>query len=545
MKKIIYLLMVTALVFTSACNPMDDIYDELDAEGTTPIAGEASFEMSDDDYDFLELSYGSFNSVDEAKEKIPSLLTNKYPVWGDESLVEVIYKLYDPIRIEDYTVTDSDYDALIDMGAIQGAHLSSDEDINAFFTYKYPQATEGSYVELTYNKLAGKIAYTLTNDDYSLVGNGSYNNFDIRTGKGEEDIEVRREKIEKILLNNFPDTPVNQQYLVSYQAFNNSYNTVTLEMLVQYDGTNYNMVTGTEYEFTDANNDLVAAELLETYPGPAGNLASYGTYDRRPSNDNYWSDDMLLEAINIVLMDVDPTAVEGTKYSVSIPTYMGSGQYPILTVLVQLNNGSYDKLPDTLVELTTLFALTSDWAEPFTLTEEDYTAMGQSYPNFSDEDLAWYRIGIYLGSKYPYAEADDMTAVSYDLYDGGLETEYVNFLFDGEKWNAIPSVVNQTLKFGQDGTSWVPDNTIKYTLTGADYALTGDDNYGNYYVKGMETDAAINDVVLPNLNIVLPVNFPGAEEGQKFNVFYNVYTGAGEVWNTKVILTDGEYVLQE
>lgn len=34
-------------------------------------------------------------------------------------------------------------------------------------------------------------------------------------------------------------------------------------------------------------------------------------------------------------------------------------------------------------------------------------------------------------------------------------------------------------------------------------------------------------------------------EGQKFNVSYNVWTGGDEVWSTKVILTDGVYVLNE
>ena len=33
-------------------------------------------------------------------------------------------------------------------------------------------------------------------------------------------------------------------------------------------------------------------------------------------------------------------------------------------------------------------------------------------------------------------------------------------------------------------------------------------------------------------------------EGQKFAVSYNVYSGANEVWEMKVILTGGVYVLQ-
>lgn len=547
MKKIVYLLMAFTLVFTTACDPMEDVYKEI-GDTSEIITGETNLTVSDDEYTDdkedggLGLSYTSFNSVDQAKELIPDYLAYKYPVWEKGSLVNVTFNLYDPVIVTDYTVSSDDYDALIASGAISGAHLSSDSDINDFFTYKYPQADQGTYVNLTYNKLAGKIAYTLTDADYTLVGNGNYKNFDIRTGKAEEDIEVRREKIETILLNNYPDTPTNQQYLVSYQAFNNSYNTVTLEMLLEFDGTNYNMVTGTEYEFTDDDILLIQTELGATYPGPTANVVKYGSFDRRTTSDNYWSDEMLVEAINVVLKNLDPTAAEGAKYAVTFVVYDGSTHDE--SMLVQLNGGVYDKLPDSLIEVTTVFALTNNWAEPFTLTKEDYTAMGQSYPNFSDEDLAWYRIAIYLKSIYPYAEADDMTAVAYDLYSGSVETEYVNFVFDGVNWNAIPSVIETSLKFGQDGTTWVPDNTIKYTLTAADYELVGNGYYQNFDVRSGKAEES-EEVRLDKINTILLNNFPGMEEGQKYSVNYNVYSGAAEVWTMNVILVGTEYVIQE
>lgn len=546
MKKIIYLIMAFTMVFTTSCDPMEDVYDEI-GESEEVIVGEISITLSDDDYDDLDLSYGNFSSLDDAKSMIPNLLADKYPVWGDGSLVNVNFNLYDPIRVENYTVTNSDYEALIDAGAIQSSHLSSSYDINDFFTYKYPQAEPGDYVQLTYNRLASKIAYTLTDADYTLVGNGNYKNFDIRTGKAEEDIEVRREKIETILLNNFPDTPVNQQYSVSYAAFNNDYENVVLEMLVEFDGTNYNMVTGTEYEFTSDDVDFVAAELADTYPGPAANVAQYRSFDRRTTSSNYWSDAMLIDAINVVINNFDPTAAEGTKYSVTFVVYDGTTHDE--TILVQLNNGVYGKLPDPLIEETTLFALTDDWAEPLTLTRDDYTALGQSYPNFSDEDLAWYRIAIYLKTMYPYAEEGDLVAVSYDLYSGSVETEYVNFIFDGTNWGAIPSVIETSLKFGHDGNVWIPDNTIKYTLTTADYDSLGTEyGYPGYYdnidVREGKENYKNENEILAYINTVLLNNFPGMAEGQKFAVSYNVYSGTAEVWEMKVILSGGVYVLQ-
>ncbi|MCF6166920.1 hypothetical protein [Lutibacter sp.] len=539
MKKFIYLLPVLALFFT-ACDPMEDINAVLDAQEQV-ISGEATLTLSDDDYDALNLNYGNFSSIEDAKTMIPGLLLDRYPIWGEGSLVNVNFNLYDPIRVEDYTVTSSDYNALLDMGDIQGAHLSNNYDINDFFTYKFPQADKGSYVRLTYNKLSEQILYTLTDDDYALVGNGNYDNFDIRTGKNEEDIEVRREKIETILLNNFPDTPVNQQYLVSYAAFNNSYNTVILEMLLEFDGTNYNMVTGIEYTLTDADFELIGTHFSDTYPDPAYSAGRYHNFDRRSDRDSYWSNEMIAEALDLILKNLDPAAPEGTKYSVDMAIYDGSSG--TLNMLVQLDGGFYGKLPETLIEETTLFALTDKWDVPFTLNDEDYTEMGQNYPNFSDEDLAWYRIAIFLKSQFPYAEVNDMIAVSYDLYNGGINTKYVNFIFDGTIFNAIPDVVEETIKFGHDGTTWVPDNTIKYTLTSADYALVGNDRYNNFDVREGRDEETV-EARLAKINTILLNNFPGMAEGQKFAVSYNVYTGAAEVWEMKVILSGGQYVLQ-
>jgi len=540
MKKIIYLVMVIGLVFT-ACDPMEDIYDDLDAQENV-ITGDIAFTLSDEDYETLELSFGNFSSIEDAKTMIPGLLEDKYPVWGKGALANVTFNLYDPIIVEDYAVTSSDYDALIDMGDIQGAHLSSSNDINDFFTYKYSQSKDGSYVNLTYNKLSEKIAYTLTDDDYDLVGNGNYDNFDIRTGKAEEDIEVRRTKIETILLENFPDTPVNQQYLVSYAAFNNSYENVVLEMLLEFDGASYNMVTGIEYTLTDADFTLIGTELSTKYPDPAASAGNYKNFDRRSDRSGYWSDDMIIEALDIVLKVLNPAAAEGTKYSVDMAIYDGSSG--TLTMLVELNGGSYGRIPDSLIEETTLFALTNNyWDVPFTLAPDDYTEMGQNYPNFSDEDLAWYRIAIFLETEYPYAEAEDMVAVSYDLYDSGVTTKYVNFVFNGSTWDAIPSVVESAIQFGHDGDVWVPDNTINYTLTSADYELVGNGRYGNFDVRAGKAEES-EEVRLEKINTILLNNFPGAAEGQKYNVFYNVYSGANEVWNMEVIKVGTEYVLQ-
>ena len=114
MKNIIYLLAFVAVLFVS-CDPLDDVYEELDALSSDVVVGETALTLTDDDYDDLGLNFGNFNSTDQAKSLIPGLLTDKFPVWGKGSLAEVTYELYAPKQEQDsivrYTVTTEDYDS--------------------------------------------------------------------------------------------------------------------------------------------------------------------------------------------------------------------------------------------------------------------------------------------------------------------------------------------------------------------------------------------------------------------------------------------------
>ena len=53
------------MVFTS-CDPLEDIYSDLDALKTDGIFGNVTRTLSDDDYDDLDLSDKNFSSIDDA-----------------------------------------------------------------------------------------------------------------------------------------------------------------------------------------------------------------------------------------------------------------------------------------------------------------------------------------------------------------------------------------------------------------------------------------------------------------------------------------------
>jgi len=367
MKKFIYLLPVLALFFT-ACDPMEDINAVLDAQEQV-ISGEATLILSDDDYDALDLNYGNFSSIDDAKAMIPELLSDKFPVWGEGSLATVTFKWYNPRKTEK---------------------------------------------SLT--------VYTVSSDDYSNLG-FTYGNF-------------------------------------------SSFNQIVTFLDWKYPNPTYRMLVSLKYKYY---------------------------------------------------------------------------------------NGSTNTLKNGFIYVN------GEWNFLQGFTSDEYNAMGENYDNFTSKTTAEARIPIYLKDYYKYEtkNAGDIQGIMYNIYqkdyddidgDGSTsdKTAYsyaIYYIYDGNNWSEYNNVAEETIKFGHDGTTWVPDNTIKYTLTSADYALIGNDRYNNFDVRAGKDDESV-EARLAKINTILLNNFPGMAEGQKFAVSYNVYTGAAEVWEMRVILSGGQYVLQ-
>ena len=193
------------------------------------------------------------------------------------------------------------------------------------------------------------------------------------------------------------------------------------------------------------------------------------------------------------------------------------------------------------------YFMDGEWNKIAGFTRAQYNAMGEGFPNFSSHDEAEAKTPIALLDVFKYnpKSAGDIVSTMYELYKGGGVTKSytANYVFDGSAWSKYNNVANETIKFGHDGTTWVPDNTIKYTLTAADYELVGNGRYGNFDVRAGKAEET-EEVRLEKINTILLNNFPNMAEGQKYVVIYNVYSGANEIWEMKVILQGGVYVLQ-
>lgn len=568
MKNNLYILMLfIGLVFTG-CEPMEDINEEID-DKIDNIQGTLNYTLTEEDYtDNLDLNNTSFDSEEDAKELIPVLLSNLYPGLGKNSSVNATFNVYEPIVVEEFTVSAEGYEAI----GLSNNYFSGFEDIQDFLAYQFPQAENGDYVELTYKTLADEESYMLRDSDFSLIEDelsdeypnsassaGQYRNFERREERDSYwTNEMILEAINVVLLENI-DGVDGQKYNVSYPIYNGE--ATTESMTVLFNGNSYLAVGGTAYEISNDDYDLIGVELGEAYPGAAANAAKFNSFDIRESSSNYWSMDMILEAINVVLKEKYPNATDGAKFEMSYDVF--SGDVSTVVKAVVLKDGTYvidEEASISTIEETKVFAFTNgNWNTPLMLEEEDYTEMGQSYPNFDDKDEAIYKLAIFLESKFPYAEEGDMVAIEYDFYSGETTTEYANFVFQNDQFNYIPSVVERSLQFGNDGTEWVPDNTIRYTLSGSDYGTIGSaladtypaaaesaENYSNFDRREGNSAYWSDEMLLEAMRLLLNDIAPNAEVGQKYVLTFDIYNGTNTTESLSLIKDEtGTWVLNE
>jgi hypothetical protein len=379
MKKIFLLLTVFAMVFTS-CDPLEDINEAIDAQGNAAIVGDANYTLVDEDYtDEVEdgglgFSFANFNSEDQAKEEIPAFLSSKYPAWGKGSTVEVTYKLYnkknDEKSLEVYTVSSQDY---TDGGHTFG-NFSKSEHITDFLNLKYPSAANRLLVSLTYKYYSGSVT-TLNNgflfnngtwekiegftgDEYNQMGE-SYPNF------SDEDEALTKiplflldkfkfegkkaGDIEGIMYKLYVGGGVTESYVVYFIFDGTNWskyeNTINLVLQFGHDGNSWLPDNTIKHSFSAVDYSSVYEGLKDVagYEDAASNLNQYGNFGRpssdadlnamEPSGNSRWNNLMMFRALPIALNKLDPTALDGQKYVVTVSIYNGSAGFESFSLI--------------------------------------------------------------------------------------------------------------------------------------------------------------------------------------------------------------------
>ncbi len=569
-KTFYYLTMFFGITAFVGCNPMDDIHDEIDAELEGQLAvADADYTLTEDDYEELGQGFPNFGSVDDAKELIPTLLSDLYPTYGAGSQLNVSFDLYDPLRVDDYTLAGSDYA----LAGLDVEYFSSMAEIKDFLDAKFPQAEEGTYKELTYSITADEIVFELNADDYDFVGEAlgetyatpaanaaQYNTFEIREDRDSYwSMDMIIEALGAVIDENY-GAVAGQLYNVTYATYSGSKSIESIKL--KYDGNSFTEVdTGVSYQLNSDDYQYIATELSEEYPEATSSMAEYENFEKRDAV--YWSDDMIEEALDILLSQKYPDAEDGDKFQVTYEVYDGNTKDEVMAIIKSGDSFVIDEGSSvSTIEQTGIYALTNgSWDEPYMIPDSAYTEeFGQAYSNFDDEEEAFAKIATFLGLNFPYAVEGEMKAVGYKFYDGGTTTEYANFVYENGKWSVIPSVVTETLKFGYQDGMWVPDNTIKYTLGSADFSIIADalagnadyatavasmERYGNFDRRPGASAYWSDEMILEAMTALLNEIAPGAEEGQKYLLTFDIYNGSNTTEDLYLIKEGGEWVVFE
>ncbi|MFD1294934.1 choice-of-anchor J domain-containing protein [Lutibacter holmesii] len=544
MKKIVYLLMAFTLVFTTACDPMEDVYEEL-GTNSEAITGDATIVLTSDDYDELGVDESGFSSVDEAKTLLPAFLSDLYPVWGENSTALVNYTMADGLsnleEVNVFTEADSYYLANEDypQAAVNAIGFYPNEDpadyIPAILDAQFDSPEEGKIVLATYKQYI----------DEPVVGNSDYFREDFNGDLGAfETINVMGTK--EWYASSYGDV----EY-AKMSAYGNGQNedwliSPEIDLTNQ---TNASFQINQTSPFIGGNWDLVSVLVSKDYTTGGDHTAATWetiTITTLPSGANYDYDYVLSEL-------VDFSAYNGESIHVAFKYLATDATAPTWQI-----DYAVIKLPgvegDTDSKGMYFVYDGGEWVPSegvYYLSTSDYDSMGTAsgqpgkYNNFSNTTVPEDYLPTFLNAKNPYALEEETIILTYKYYIGSTVVRGNSYTVTDGVW--MPN--SPSLQFGHDGSEWVPDNTIKYTFTTADYDSLGTEYgypgyYDNFDVREGKENYTDTEDHLEAINTVLLANFPGAAEGQKFIVYYDVYSGINEVWNLKVILTNGEYVLQ-
>lgn len=546
MKKIVFLLVAVGAMLAS-CNPMEDVYDELD-NNQKAVVGNDNITLTDDDYDALDLDEGEFETDDQAKTLLPDFLSDKYPFWGQGSSVIVDYNLApggidgvgEYMAATDYTLAKDDYAA----SGSQGAAFYPNEDPTSYLpdvlTTQFPNATEGEIVLLQYKQYVSTPTIGSANIvEYAFAG--SFLGWTVTDVLGAEGWTAESAYAQGNGYNG--GAMANDDWLISpeidltgetdvkfqiSQAINYATNLDFMSILVSTDYT------------TDVNAATWTPINLAT--SPAGN-----------SNDFVLSEEFDFSAYDNTKLHIafryqstDTDAGRWRIENVALKTIGVTGATNDLSSYYQLDeNGDWQLVEDV-----------------YYLSAADYDTMGTGsgqpgqYNNFSSSIPPNNYLPVFLASKYPYAQEEDQITLMYKYYNGatvvfGNIYTYTNGVWEGYK---------ASLQFGYDDGVWVPDNTIQYALVRSDYdylaaelanepgyenAASSMGNYGNLDRREGTSAYWSDEMIAVAMDILLDKLDPSAAEEQKYLVTFDIYNGTNTTETIAMIKINGEWIVNE
>ena len=218
-------------------------------------------------------------------------------------------------------------------------------------------------------------------------------------------------------------------------------------------------------------------------------------------------------------------------------------------------------LPSSNTITDSYFYKNGEWNDAYFVSLNDYTMVDRGrYNNFTPVDDAALNgyFDKFLKNKITGPNENDAIYVNY-VYRVSANLQTVRAMkFNGINWVEVTGhvTVDQKVSFKRKNGVWIPDLSVKYSMTAADYTYIGDNStagtassranlksFGNFYRLSSTSPNYWSDADLElAFGQLLKYKFPNAEIGQKYEITYLAYNGA--TGPAKIVLelqADGTY----
>ncbi|MFW6289930.1 MAG: choice-of-anchor J domain-containing protein [Mariniphaga sp.] len=569
MKKIIAYILGLGLLI-SACNPMEDIYNELDQK-ENPYVERVELTLTDAEYDLLETSNAFFTEEEPAADFIPALLSAKYPAldYGSSAIVTYDFSVGYPdlsayTGAGYYSLQDEDYEKVnpvVGTAKYFTPENPADESIPALLTESIPDAENGeNYI----------VAYMYSDIEPEI--------------DAPEEVTVFEYEFESSL-GDF--TTVN---VLGVQSWNHdSYSGVGYAKMSGYSGgavPNEDWLISPAIDLTGVTNATASVNQAVNYLDDQWDQieilvsANYDSSDpatadwteivpaTKPTGSNWTfveSENMDISAFDGQVVHIafryTSSDANAATWEVNKLTVKGTGS--AAATVAATKSGTIVEP----VKIEELYTYNDGWEKTegaYYVKTVDYNAMGApgQYDNFSSSASPDGYLPQLLEQKFPYAQEDEVMVVVYKYFSGGVQTRADEYHFTEGAWvkfNPVKTFTDQYIMTKSDG--WVFDPTVMFTMSKPDYQIIVDwvkankgsefiDSYGtqefwfgagayygNYDIRDKWDTEAFDtwqDAIKASIaEVLLPAKFPDAvAQVSGIDVMYEVtfatYSGIGE-----------------
>lgn len=364
MKNIFYISVAAIALLFSACNPMEDINDQLDKI----YAGEdakarflldkkeapEAYTLTEADYELSSnesvANYHNFSSSALPKDYLPEILNQKFSGEHAQSMM-VTYDFYNPpfvdednalqLEDEDYASMGQSYSNFEDQDEAEALiaklldRTQYVEDAGVEMTVQYTlfSTNETRYIKINADSTAEVVDYAsdavdVTAEIYEATGNGKYMNF-YRISNALEDL--REYAVENGLVPITYAADVYQNFLDEYAVYiyNGTNWEIKQSVMPVTEELNYfldeNDITQSYWWADPAIKITLTSDDYAVFPGSGddGGTGRYGNFDLRSGKIPGTDTAKLIEMIGEML-DTNHNAVEGQQYLVTYAYYDGS-----------------------------------------------------------------------------------------------------------------------------------------------------------------------------------------------------------------------------